>query len=86
MRNARRRVAPAAFARNSAVHLDTGPNIWAWLSTWWVNTASRRVSIWPEIATSGTRSSRAVATELTMFDEPGPRVDMAMPGRPVTWA
>ena len=86
VRKARRNVAPAAPARSSAVHFEIGPNIWAWFSTWWVNTASRRVSIWPEMATSGTRSSRAVATALVMLEEPGPRVESATPGRPVTWA
>jgi hypothetical protein len=49
-----------------------------------VKTGSRFDSIWPEMASIGTRSSQAFATGLTRFDDPGPSVERQTPGSPVS--
>ena len=47
---------------------------------------SRELSIWPETASTGTRSRVAEATPFSTAVDPGPRVDRQTPGRPVTIA
>jgi len=51
-----------------------------------VKNCSRELSIWPETASTGTRSRVAEATPFNTAVEPGPRVDRHIPGRPVAIA
>ena len=47
---------------------------------------SRELSIWPETASTGTRSRVAEATPFSTAVDPGPSVDRQTPGRPDTVA
>ena len=85
VRSARRMIVATVCGSTAAVHLLIDENSSVWSTTWCVNVDSRRVSIWPEIAIIGTRSSQALATALTRFVAPGPSVDRHTPGRPVIW-
>src|SRR5688572_31542029 len=86
VRSARRMTVRALLGWIWTVHLLMGENRALWFRTWWVNTPSRAVSIWPEMAIIGYLSRNALATGLTMLDEPGPSVDIATPGLPVSMA
>ena len=83
MRSALRMTVATVSGATCVVHLLTGAKSRLWSRTWWVKVCSRLRSICPEIASIGTRSSHALATAFTRFDEPGPSVDMHTPGRPV---
>ncbi len=85
VRSARRMIVATVLGCTAVAHLLIGLNSVAWSITWCVNVGSRLPSIWPEMAIIGMRSSQALATALTRLVEPGPSVDTATPGRPVSW-
>ncbi len=78
-------MAPAASGTIRVAHLVIGANSRLWSTFWCVKIGSSRVFICPEIASIGVRSRKAQATPLTRLVEPGPRVDMHTPGKPVSW-
>ncbi len=67
-------------SRSDVVHLVMGVNISTTFIAWWDSLCSRVVAPCPVIATTGELSMLALATPVTRFDAPGPRVDRHTPG------